>query len=336
MEFLIGRSLSNNIINLLLDPFVQGDRRPKNSTGSACIEQEPDAGLGNGGLGRLAACFLELDGDDAAAGHGLRVALRIRHVQTVHPGRLAARRAGQLAAPPGPVGGLPPGRGRRSQTELLVRAARGALASRGGPTLFTDRHTVRSTNRRLWRQDNQYIAPVGCCCARLFRLSGIQQRRFCRRSGRDPRGRIADPRAISRQFYQHGAGPALRAGVFPGRLLIGRSRPALPPQQCRLEHVSRQGRDSAQRHASDDGGAGVDADPARRGASWLGPGLGSDAEDVGLHQSHPAARSAREMAARLVRDDAAAPSGDHLRDQSAFSRAPSASAIPATRSGFGA
>ena len=38
---------------------------------------------------------------------------------------------------------------------------------------------------------------------------------------------------------EHGAGPALCAGVFPGRLLIGRSRPALPPQQCRLEHVSR-------------------------------------------------------------------------------------------------
>ena len=218
------------------------------------------------------------------------------------------------------MGGPPPERGRRGQTELLVRDARRALAPRGGRILFTDRHTVRSTDRRLWRQDHQHIAPMGRRCAQLFRLSGIQQRRFCRRAGRDSRGRIADPGALSRRFHQHGTGPALRAGVFPGRLLIGRSRPALPPQQCRLEHVSRQGRDSAQRHASDDGGAGVDADPARRGASRVGPGLGSDAEDVGLHQSHSAARSAREMAARLVPDDAAAPSGDHLRDQSAFPR----------------
>ena len=176
----------------------------------------------------------------------------------------------------------------------------GRLHPVAGRPSVTDRHTVRSTGRRLWRQDHQHAAPVGRRCARLFRLSGIQQRRFCRRPGRDTRGRIADPGAVSRRFDEHGTGPAFRAGVFSGRLLARRSRPALPPQQCRLEHVSRQGRDPAQRYASDDGGAGVDADPARRGASRLGPGLGSDAEDAGLYQSHPAARSAREMAARLV------------------------------------
>ena len=43
-----------------------------------------------------------LDGDDAAAGDGLRAALRIRHLQADDPGRLAARAAGQLAAPPDP------------------------------------------------------------------------------------------------------------------------------------------------------------------------------------------------------------------------------------------
>ena len=59
MEFLIGRSLSNNITNLLLDPYVARIAREKQLDWVSMLEQEPDAGLGNGGLGRLAACFLD-------------------------------------------------------------------------------------------------------------------------------------------------------------------------------------------------------------------------------------------------------------------------------------
>jgi glycogen phosphorylase len=74
MEFLIGRSLGNNILNLRLDPLVRQFIAEKNIDGLATLEEEPDAGLGNGGLGRLAACFL----DSMAAmqlpamGYGLR------------------------------------------------------------------------------------------------------------------------------------------------------------------------------------------------------------------------------------------------------------------------
>ena len=71
-----------------------------------------------------------LDGHDAAAGDGLRPALRVRHLQADHPGRLAARAAGQLAAPPGPVGGRAPAREGGGQAELLVRGARRKLARR--------------------------------------------------------------------------------------------------------------------------------------------------------------------------------------------------------------
>jgi starch phosphorylase len=59
LEFLMGRSLANNITNLLLDP-VWGQFCKKHTIDPLeIIEQEPDAGLGNGGLGRLAACFLD-------------------------------------------------------------------------------------------------------------------------------------------------------------------------------------------------------------------------------------------------------------------------------------
>ena len=57
MEFLIGRSLANNVTNLLLDPLVQQVVAEKNIDWVELLDQEPDAGLGNGGLGRLAACF---------------------------------------------------------------------------------------------------------------------------------------------------------------------------------------------------------------------------------------------------------------------------------------
>src|SRR5262249_30791518 len=54
MEFLIGRSLMNNITNLLLGPVAEAVEKAKGLRLPEVIEQEPDAGLGNGGLGRLA------------------------------------------------------------------------------------------------------------------------------------------------------------------------------------------------------------------------------------------------------------------------------------------
>jgi glycogen phosphorylase len=59
IEFLLGRSLANNIQTLLLDPVAEQLIKGKNFDRLALLEQEPDAGLGNGGLGRLAACFLD-------------------------------------------------------------------------------------------------------------------------------------------------------------------------------------------------------------------------------------------------------------------------------------
>jgi starch phosphorylase len=74
MEFLIGRSLANNVTNLLLGPLANEAVRQKNINWAEVLEQEPDAALGNGGLGRLAACFLESMAtmELPAMGYGLR------------------------------------------------------------------------------------------------------------------------------------------------------------------------------------------------------------------------------------------------------------------------
>jgi starch phosphorylase len=59
LEFLMGRALVNNIANLRLDSLWAEFCDTHQLDPSEIIEQEPDAGLGNGGLGRLAACFLD-------------------------------------------------------------------------------------------------------------------------------------------------------------------------------------------------------------------------------------------------------------------------------------
>jgi starch phosphorylase len=74
MEFLIGRSLANNVANLTLDAHVASLVSKKHLDLVELLEQEPDAGLGNGGLGRLAACFLDSMATMRlpAMGYGLR------------------------------------------------------------------------------------------------------------------------------------------------------------------------------------------------------------------------------------------------------------------------
>jgi len=74
MEFLIGRSLANNVENLLLNADARRAVKEIDLDWLAILEQEPDAGLGNGGLGRLAACFLDSMAtmQIPAMGYGLR------------------------------------------------------------------------------------------------------------------------------------------------------------------------------------------------------------------------------------------------------------------------
>ena len=74
MEFLIGRSLSNNVTQPSARSLGAGDRRARRHRMARPLEQEPDAGLGNGGLGRLAACFLDSMATMQlpAMGYGLR------------------------------------------------------------------------------------------------------------------------------------------------------------------------------------------------------------------------------------------------------------------------
>ncbi|MDR0271239.1 glycogen/starch/alpha-glucan phosphorylase [Paenibacillus sp.] len=70
MEFLIGRMLGNNMLNLGMVETVRDGLQDLGWDLRKIEEQEQDAGLGNGGLGRLAACFLDSLASLQYAGHG--------------------------------------------------------------------------------------------------------------------------------------------------------------------------------------------------------------------------------------------------------------------------
>ncbi len=74
MEFLVGRSLKNNLYNLGLEKDMEAAVKELGGDLERLYEMEPDAGLGNGGLGRLASCYLDaLTGlDYPATGFSIR------------------------------------------------------------------------------------------------------------------------------------------------------------------------------------------------------------------------------------------------------------------------
>ena len=108
-EFLTGPHLGNSLVNLGL---WDAAREAVSSVGqdlATLVEQEEEPGLGNGGLGRLAACYMDSLATLERAGDRLRHPLRVRHLRSGDPRRLAGRADRQVAALRQPVGDRPLG-----------------------------------------------------------------------------------------------------------------------------------------------------------------------------------------------------------------------------------
>ena len=73
MEFLMGRSLKNSLLNLGLADVAEQALADAKISIEGIFEEEPDAGLGNGGLGRLAACYLDGMATTGIAGTGYSI-----------------------------------------------------------------------------------------------------------------------------------------------------------------------------------------------------------------------------------------------------------------------
>ena len=332
MEFLIGRSLANNVTNLLLDPLAKEAVKREEPRLARAARTGARRGLGQRRARAPGRLLPRLDGHHAAPGHGLRLAVRVRHLSPDDPGWLATRAAGQLAASSRSLGSRPSARDRWKSNSTARSSCAAAACARfpaGRPALIGipyDRPVVGYGGKTI-------------NTLRLWDAATPDYFDFQEFSSGDFVGALAETLAadsLTRVLYPDDStsmGQGLR--FVQEYFLVA----------CSLaDLVRRFRRNNADWNALPDKAAIQlnDTHPAMavpelmrilldEAQPRLGRSLGSDAANAGLHEPHAAARGPGKMAAGLVREHAAAASGDHLRNQSALPRRCSARDFPATR-----
>ncbi len=208
-EFLIGRALSNNIINARIDQGVKGVLAEMNLDYAEIEDEEPDAGLGNGGLGRLAACFLDSLStlNYPARGYGIRYEYgmfeqRIENgCQVEYPDRWLAHRD--------------PWEIKRSDLAVTVRFG-GTVTSRpgsGGRIIFSQEGAERVTATPF----DVPIIGYGTNVVNTLRLwqasspDGFDLQLFNEMQYRHAVDRQVDAENISRVLYPNDSGPSGKA-----------------------------------------------------------------------------------------------------------------------------
>ena len=336
LEFLIGRLLYDAIANLgIVEPMTRGAVATRPRSDRTCRRLESDAALGNGGLGRLAACFMDSMATLVDRRFRLRHSLRQRPVPPDHPQRLAAGDSRGLAhatAIPGNSSG------RRSTTRSVSAAgskrsptAKNRSATSGTPTR-PSRRSAYDTPIVGWR--GRHVNTL-----RLWSARAVDPLKLDAFNAGDYIGALSDTvraEAISKVLYPERRdagrpGAAAAAGIFLRFGLAARSGAAPRQAVRRRPHAARPRRGPAQRHPSVDRRRRADAHPGRPQPHRLGRGVGDRQDGVLLHQPHAAARGAGELAGAADGAAAAAPHADHLSDQRDASRRARASAASAIR-----
>ena len=335
-EFLMGPQLGNNLLNLGIEDQA--------SEALAAMGQELDeiAGLRGGARpgqrrpGPARRLLPRLAGDPGAPVDRLRHPLRVRHLRPGDPRRLAGREDRQLAG----------------ATETLGRSTSPtpATSSTGAGTPSSTR-TSPATHRVRWIPQQvikgvSYDTPIQgygvntCNTLTLWSARAVESFALEAFNTGDYYKAVEDEvvaEKVTKVLYPNDepeAGKRLRllqqyffvSCSLQDILRIMDELAGLP-----VSALPQQVGHAAQRHPPVDRGRRADAAADRRAPPGLGRGVGDHRRDLRLHQPHPAARGAGDLAAGDVRRVAAPAPGDHLRDQPPLPRRGARHDSPATR-----
>ena len=320
LEFLIGRLMRDAFSNLGLMDDMREALRSLGVDLDVIAALEPDAALGNGGLGRLAACFMECMATVDVPAHGYG----IRYVNGMF--RQEIPDGWQVELPETWLDHGNPWEFERRERSFEVGFG-GTVESVTDKAGRLERHVwkpqrarpgrrLRHAGRRLARQARQHAAAL---VARMP-IDPILLDAF---NAGDHIGALRESNkaeALSRVLYpadssQAGQELRLRQEYFFSTASLQDILQRHLSQYRRPELAARQGGDPSQRHASGHRGRRTDAAPDGRARHRFRRRLGHHQGHLRLHQPHAAARGAGKLAGAAVRAAAAAPHADHLRDQ---------------------
>ena len=334
-EFLMGPQLGNNLLNLGIEDAARAALQELGLDLDEVLACEEEPGLGNGGLGRLAACYLDSLATLRTARHRLRHPLRVRHLRPGDPRRLAGREDRQLAGQRQPVGDRQAGRelpGQLGRPHRALRRRRRATTASGGCRDGCSRASPTTPRSRATACNTCNVLTLWSARAvESFALEAFNTGDYYR--------------AVEDEVSSETVTKVLYPNDEPE---VGKRLRLLQQYffvSCSLQHIlhimddlagasvhelPQAVRGAAQRHPPLDRRRRADAAAGRRAPARLGRGVGHHRRDVRLHQPHAAARGAGDVAAGDVRRVAAPPPRDHLRDQPPLPRR-GARAVPRRR-----
>ena len=237
MEFLLGGFLADNIINLQLSGACRDAVDDLQLDFEEIIDQEHDAGLGNGGLGRLAACYLDSMATLKlpALGYGIRYDFGIFNQRIVNGYQIEVPET--WLAVRQPLGNRTP-RVQTTRSDFTARSIECSGRTARPTSRWVD--TARSHARdalRLCRSPatgRTHVNTLRLWSARAaeeFQLPGFQQRRLLSAPSRRSSRAKTFPRSSTRTTIRLGQGAAPQAAVFLRLRLAPGHHPALPAGQ---------------------------------------------------------------------------------------------------------